>query len=238
VPISTIVSSSSWPSQPSHQHQDHAKPDDPAAATARVAVVACGALGANLRDVVNRTGIPVDVHCLPSLLHNRPERIAGEVERMARELRSQGLVVAVAYADCGTYGALDEVCDRLGMARLAGLHCYDVFAGADGVRRLFEEEPGTYLLTDFLIRSFRRSVIAELGLDRHPELRSDYFAHYRRVVWVAQSPNPELAGQARQIAELLGLPLVIVEVGTARFEQALEQLVESARRPAGARSAR
>src|SRR5271165_1781278 len=58
---------------------------------------------------------------------------------------------------------------------------------------------GTYVLTDFLLRSFRRSVLVELGLDRYPELWSDYFGHYRRLVWLAQQPTPALAAEAERI---------------------------------------
>ena len=144
-----------------------------------------------------RRGWPVELHSLPSLLHNRPGRIAPEVERLARAALARGLPVAVGYADCGTYGALDELCARLGLRRLPGLHCYDVLAGPARVAALFAAEPGTYLLTDFLVRSFRRSVLAELGLDRYPELWPDYFGHYRRVVWLAQSPRPGAGGRGR-----------------------------------------
>jgi hypothetical protein len=133
--------------------------------------------------------------------------------------------VAVAYADCGTYGALDAVCARLGLRRLRGSHCYDVFAGADRMRELFAAEPGTYVLTDFLVRSFGRTVLAELGLDRHPELRDDYFGHYRRVVWIAQRPTPELRAVAEQAATALGLPLEVVPVGDTGLERELEELV-------------
>src|SRR4051794_31947357 len=51
-------------------------------------------------------------------------------------------------------------------------------------------EPGTYFLTDFLARTFAHTVIRELGLDRHPELRDDYFGGYTRVVWLAQRRTP------------------------------------------------
>ena len=59
----------------------------------------------------------------------------------------------LAYADCGTYGALDEVCAQYGVRRLPGLHCYDVFAGAPRMAAIFDGEPGTYVLTDFLLRA-------------------------------------------------------------------------------------
>jgi len=176
-------------------------------------------------DAVARRGWDADVHPLPPLLHNRPDRIAGEVEALATRLRTTYDRVVVGYADCGTYGALDEVCDRLGLSRLPGLHCYDVYGGSDRVARWFEEQPGTYVLTDFLVQSFARTVVAELGLDRWPELRDDYFAHYTRVVWLAQCPTDELRLRAQAAARTLGLPLTVVDVGTSGLERALADLV-------------
>jgi len=170
----------------------------------------------------------VDLHLLPPLLHNRPQDIAPSVERLARRLQSQGSVVVLAYADCGTYGALDELCERLRTRRLQGLHCYDVFAGPEKLRALFDDEPGTYVLTDFLVRSFHRTVMSELGLDRHPELWADYFGHYRRVVWLAQRPTVALEAEARDVAALFRLPLEILDTGTGLLELELERLLEAA----------
>jgi hypothetical protein len=194
-------------------------------------VIACGALAGHVREIAARRGWPVEVHHLPSLLHNHPERIAPAAERIAVDLQARGLRVALGYADCGSYGALDELCSRLGLRRLPGLHCYDVFAGAGRLREMFEREPGTYLLTDFLVRSFRRSVLAELGLDVHPELWPDYFGHYRRVVWLAQSRDPALDAEARAVAARFGLPLTVIDGGTGGLERELGRLLADAAGP-------
>jgi len=174
---------------------------------------------------VDRRHWPVDVHPLPPLLHNQPQLIAGEVRRLAIDLAPSYDSVAVGYADCGTYGALDTVCADLGLARLPGLHCYDVFAGPSRIETFFADQPGTYVLTDFLVRSFARTVVQELGLDRYPDLRDTYFGHYTRVVWLAQQPDDELRALASSAADRIGLPLTIVETGDARLEAALAGLL-------------
>ena len=195
---------------------------------APVAVIACGALAGPVREIAARRGWPAEVHSLPAVLHNRPARIAPAVEQLATDLLGRGRRVAVAYADCGSYGALDGLCERLGLARLPGLHCYDVLAGPGRVAALLRAEPGTYLLTDFLVRGWSRLVLAELGLDRHPELWPDYFGHYRRLVWLAQDRDTGLDRAAAAIAASFGLPLTIVETGTGRLERALGELIGAA----------
>ncbi len=191
-------------------------------------MVACGAIARHVGEIAERRGWPVDVHPLPPLLHNHPDRIAGAVETAIDELRARYATVAVGYADCGSYGAVDDVCARLGVARLPGAHCYDVFAGAQRLGALLAEEPGTYLLTDYLALSFDRSVIAELGLDRWPELHEEYFRHYRRVVWLAQHPTPRVRAAAERAAAFLRLPLEEVVVGDRLLEDALAALLGAA----------
>lgn len=190
-----------------------------------IALIACGAIAQPSADITERRGWSVDVYPLPPLLHNQPQKIAGEVRALAERLSGDYERVAIGYADCGTYGALDEVCTDLGLERLPGLHCYDVFAGPSRIETFFEEQPGTYLLTDFLVRSFARTVEKELGLDRWPMLREDYFGSYTRVVWLAQQPDPELEALAQSAADRIGLPLTIVETGSAGLERALEDLL-------------
>ena len=191
-------------------------------------MIACGALSKHVRDIAARRGWPVAVRPLPAVLHNRPRKIVIEAERALVSALASGRTVALVYADCGSYGALDELCARYGVRRLPGAHCYDVFAGPSRVAAIFEAEPGTYVLTDFLLRSFDRSVLAGLGLDRHPELWDDYFGHYRRLVWLAQEPSPALAAEAERVAVMFGLPLTRIDTGTARLELALAALVGEA----------
>lgn len=190
----------------------------------RTAVIACGALAADVRKIARRRGWDVDVHPVPALLHNRPEKIAGEVEAAIRSLNGKYDRVAVAYGDCGTYGDLDEVLERVGVRRLDGATCYELFAREE-VREALDEEPGTYFLTDFLARTFEHTVMRELGLDRHPELRDDYFGNYSRVLWLAQRPTLGTRLAAERAAAALGLPLEVREVGDAGLERALAALM-------------
>jgi len=193
---------------------------------AHTVVIGCGALGREL--VTLAAGLPgVEVTCLPARLHNRPERIAGAVrERLdrIRTERGQGVRVFVAYADCGTGGALDVALAGTGVERLAGAHCYEVYAGSDAFAAMADEEPGTFYLTDFLARQFDTLVWAGLGLDRHPKLLPQLFGNYRRLVYLAQTDDPELDRRARSAAERLGLAYERRLVGLGDLRPAIEAL--------------
>jgi hypothetical protein len=180
-------------------------------------VIACGALATELRAVLGRTA---EVRYLPAHLHNRPEGIVPAVEAIIEEAGDRP--VFVAYADCGTGGALDAMLARHpGVARLPGAHCYEVFAGAELFAELHDGEPGTFFLTDFLARHFEALVWQGLGLDRHPELLAVYFAHYRRVVLLSQSEDEAVIVAGRAAAAKLGLEFEHRHVGRDRFAAAI-----------------
>lgn len=190
-----------------------------------IGIVACGALATHIGDIAADADLDLTIYPLPPLLHNHPEKIAGEVDALLSEIKEKHSKCAVAYADCGTYGALDTVIARHGVQRLGGNHCYDIFAGTSEIERLMAEDAGTYFLTDFLVKSFHRSVIVELGLDKYPHLRDDYFRNYSRVVWLAQRPTAELEQAATDAAKEIGLPLEKQIVGYKGLRKQLEVLI-------------
>jgi hypothetical protein len=170
-----------------------------------ILLIACGALGREIAALRRANGWQsVDVRCLPAQLHNRPERIAPAVREEIRAHRDRYREINVVYPDCGTRGALDAVLKEEGVERLPGAHCYEFLATPKVFAELSEAEPGTFYLTDFLLRHFDRLVRRSLGLDRHPELAAEYFRHYKKLVYLSQSETPGAIERARGIADSFG----------------------------------
>ena len=172
--------------------------------TGRVLILACGALAHEILAIKRLDALDhLDLHCLPAILHNHPDRITPAVEAAVAERRGDYDRIFVAYADCGTGGLLQAACDRMGVEMIAGPHCYAFF---DGVERFVaRDEIDAFYLTDFLARQFDAFVTVPLGLDRHPQLRDMYFAHYTKLVYLSQVEDPDLLARARAGATALGL---------------------------------
>ena len=193
---------------------------------ARTLIIGCGALAREikaLRRANNWQGL--DVRFLAAELHNRPERIAPAVREAIRAARPDYEQIFVAYADCGTGGMLDKVLLEEGVERIAGAHCYEFYASPAVFAALAEAAPGTFYLTDFLVRHFDRLVTRGLGIDRHPELAPVYFANYTRVVYLAQAPGTELEERAAEIARQMGLEFVLERTGYGGLESGLKEVV-------------
>jgi hypothetical protein len=193
-------------------------------------VIGCGALANELVELTRRAGFPaMDLTCLPASLHNRPKEIPARVAARIRRARRDGYdQIFVAYADCGTGGLLDPVLAAEGVARLEGAHCYEVYAGRAAFATLHDEEPGTFYLTDYLVRNFDRLVVRGLGIDRHPELLPIYFGNYRRLVYLAQVDDPELTAGARAAARRLGLVFERRFVGLGELREAVSRFAAAA----------
>jgi hypothetical protein len=190
----------------------------------KTAFIMCGALAREVLDIVAKYGWDVDLVGVPALDHMYPERIAPDVEKCFLELEAQYERVIVVFGDCGSRGALDAVLDKYGLERLDGPHCYE-FYGGQAFHELMDEEPGTFFLTDFLLRGFEGLVIKGLGLDRFPQLKEDYFRHYRRLVYLVQNEDPALLAKAQKVADYLALPLEIRHTGYGLLEERLVNLM-------------
>jgi len=194
----------------------------------RTLVIACGALAREIAALTRANGwTALEVRCLPAELHNRPERIAPAVRETIAANRGQYAQMFVAYADCGTRGELDQVLREEGIERLPGAHCYEFFATARVFAQLADGEPGTFYLTDFLLRHFERLVVRPLGLDRHPELVQQYFRNYRKLVYLSQAPRADAIEQAGLIAERFGFQFEHRFTGYGELGTRLAALVES-----------
>ncbi|TMB78971.1 MAG: DUF1638 domain-containing protein [Chloroflexi bacterium] len=191
------------------------------------ALVICGALGREVKEIVDRRRWDVDIYGVSALLHLYPSRIVDELREKLHRLRPQYEKLVVVYGDCGTTGRLEPLLEEVGAVRLRGPHCYEMFAGEERFAAIAEQRPGTFFLTDWLVRNFDRAVIKGLGLDRDPELKPMLFGNYEAVLYLRQVPNPRLAAKAREIATYLGLPLEISDVGLGEFEERLAELVEA-----------
>ncbi|MEC7764029.1 MAG: DUF1638 domain-containing protein [Pseudomonadota bacterium] len=175
-----------------------------ASGTGRVLIIGCGALAREILAILRQGNMDhVDLTCLPAILHNRPDCIGPALEATIAAHRADYETIFVAYADCGTGGALADICAREGVDMIAGPHCYSFFEG----NAAFAErgEVTAFYLTDFLARQFDTFVTKPLGLDRHPELRDAYFGNYERLVYLAQTDDPDLDTRAQTAATSLGL---------------------------------
>ena len=162
--------------------------------TGRVLALACGALAREVLALIEINGWShLTLRCLPAKLHLYPEQIPDAVRQGVRRGKAEGFDdVLVLYADCGTGGLLDKVCEEEGVARVEGPHCYSFFDGNDAFAARGDEEMRCFYLTDFLVKQFGAFVWKPMGLDRHPDLRDMLFGHYETLIYLAPDRRPRL----------------------------------------------
>lgn len=192
--------------------------------TQRTLVIACGALAREINQLKKTNGWEhLELTCIDAALHFYPEKIPAQLRARIRENRDQYDDIYIAYAECGTRGEIDKIIAEEGIERLPGAHCYQFFAGEEAFAQMSDDEPGTFYLTDFLVRHFDRLVMRSLGLDKHPELRDMYFGNYKRVVYLAQTTDEKLVQAAKRAAEVLGLAFEHVHTGYGDLGQSLRR---------------
>jgi hypothetical protein len=173
----------------------------------KVLVIACGMIAREVLAVKERLGLDhVDLTCLPAEFHYYPDRIAPAMDAAIEKARGEGYKhIFAGYADCGTGGMLDKVLEKHGVERMPGPHCFAFYQGMDAFAKIGEDDMMSFYMTDFLCRQFEAFFIKPLGLDRHPELAKDFFGNYEKVIYLAQTDDPELEKVAIDAAKMLGL---------------------------------
>ncbi len=173
----------------------------------RLLVIACGMIAREILAVKQQLALDhLELTCLPAEFHFYPDRIAPAMDKAIEEAKAEGYGrIFVGYADCGTGGLLDRVCEKHGVERMAGPHCFAFYQGMDAYAKVAGDDMMSFYMTDFLCRQFDAFFIKPLGLDRHPELIGDYFGNYEKLIYLAQTDDPELDKVAESAAKMLGL---------------------------------
>ena len=170
-------------------------------------VIGCGMIAREILAVCEQLNLThIDLKCLPAMWHHHPEKIAPGVEQAILDARNDGFEnIFIAYADCGTGGHLDRVCEQHGVERIAGPHCFSFYIGNDVFSEETDDHMTSFFMTDFLARNFETFMVKPLGLDRHPELRDMYFGNYKKMIYIAQLEDEQLTQNAIEAAKFLGL---------------------------------
>lgn len=188
--------------------------------------IACGALAKETKELIDKYGWQVELKALPALHHMTPHKITQDLDAMLARIRSDYDRILVVYGECGATG-IDQVLAKHNVIRVSGPHCYEMYGGAAQFAQMMAEEPGTFFLTDWLLRAYEKAVLGGLGLDRHPELAPLYFGHYRRLIYLSQAPTEKLLAKARAIAETMGWEFEHRPVGYGELETRLVEFMEA-----------
>ncbi|GAA2874375.1 hypothetical protein GGQ99_000619 [Aminobacter niigataensis] len=196
----------------------------------RLLVIGCGMIAREVLAVKERLGLDhLELTCLPADFHFRPDRIAPAMDKAITEAKAEGYRhIYVGYADCGTGGLLDRVCEKHSVERIVGPHCFAFYQGAEAYAKVGDADMMSFYMTDFLCRQFDAFFIKPLGLDRHPELVTDYFGNYEKLIYLAQTDDPALDKVAEDAAKMLGLVYERRSTGYGDLPQALANAASAA----------
>lgn len=192
-----------------------------------VLILACGALARELLEITRLNDLEgVTVECLPASLHNTPDDIPDAVRSRLEVVRNRYDKILLGYADCGTGGHLDRLCEEEGIERLPGAHCYQFFAGIENFDAIHDNDPTAFYLTDYLAKHFKRLIMGGLGIAAHPELRDMYFGNYTKLIYLAQGDDKAIEAKAREAAELLELEYSRIDTGFGDLESSVVRFTD------------
>ena len=197
---------------------------------AKTLFIACAALGREVKDIIRKHGWDAEFEAIDARLHMEPGKIGPAVEQRLKKTQGKYDRTVVVYGHCGAFD-LDDILKKYGAVRPLGPHCYEMFGGEEFARAM-EEEPGTFILTDYLVHAWDKFVVKGLKMDKHPELQQLLFGNYRRMVYFSQEEGDEaLQAGAWEIAASLGLELEVRHTGYGDLERRLVAIMEGTEQP-------
>jgi len=192
-------------------------------------LIACAALGKEVREIVRKHKWDVDIRVINAKLHLRPNMIGPAVEEKLLETADRYERQIVIYGHCGAMD-LDGILEKHQAVRPLGPHCYEMFGGDDFVKAV-REEPGTFILTDFLVRAWDTLAVKGLKMDIHPKLKPLFFSNYTRMMYFSQDQDDGLVEEAHRVADWVGLPLTVKHVGYGDLERRLVAIMNGEAQP-------
>jgi len=159
---------------------------------------------------------------LPSVLHTRPQMLEKYLLRKIVSAKKRNERIICLYGDC--FPGIGDFCQQHGVVKVPGQFCYEMLLGPARFNQLMDETTGTYFLEKDLLVNFREYCMEPLEL-HDAEMRSCYFEHYQKLLYIRQPTDPDLISQATQLAEFLDLSLAISDVDYSHLESMLDDLL-------------
>jgi hypothetical protein len=192
-------------------------------------LIACAALGKEVRELIRKHDWHVDLRVINAKLHMMPRKIGPAVDDMLTKTAGRYEHQVVIYGHCGAMD-LDDVIAKHGAVRTVGPHCYEMFGG-EAFAEALKEQPGTFILTDFLVKAWETLAVKGLKMDKHPKLKDLFFANYTRMIYFVQENDETLVAEAWRIANWVGLPLEILDTGYGDLEGRLVAIMTNTPQP-------
>ena len=192
-----------------------------------ILIIGCGAIAHEINEIIKLNNWNnVNLQCLNADLHNTPKKLPTKIKEAIESNLKEYSKIFLAYADCGTGGLIDSMLKNYDIERLEGAHCYEFYAGSRLFKDLSDREIGTFYLTDFLVKNFKRLIIDGLGISKHPSLKDEYFKNYKNIVYLAQKHDNDLELKAKDCANYLKLEYSVHYTGLGNFEDQLNKAMK------------
>lgn len=191
-----------------------------------IRVIACGAIAREVIAICAANRLEhIDLMCLPAIWHVYPQKIAPGMRDAIAKAKLEGFKrIFIGYAECGTQGELDKICEDEGIERIGGPHCYAFFTGTEKFLKDTEHEFTAFYLTDLLARQFETFVIEPMKFEEHPELIKMVFGNYTKILYLAQTHDEALQAKAKWAADYLGLDYEYRYTGYGDLTNALKAI--------------